>query len=121
MPNELVFQPGWPEDEQPDEWDSPPVGNGRKRKQEPRERDARSGEKDAAARSGGDNTYASQRVTDARENRQSRGDWGDARTWIYIGMMCVGFLLVTAAVYFLPFGRHNQNDGESPTPSIRVY
>jgi len=47
--------------------------------------------------------------------------WGDARTWLVISALCLGFLAFTAFVYFLPYGRHNQNDGPLPTPSIRVY
>ncbi len=73
----------------------------------------------------GDHGFAVIRETDAAEHKQSRYDWGDARTWLWIGAMFFGFLLLVAFVYYMPYGRHNQADGGNrggqPTPTIRVY
>jgi hypothetical protein len=106
-------------DNEEEEWDAPPsalakVGNSRSA--------ARKADKDAVkAHQVGDNTLAFQREGDAAEHRQTRWDWGDARTWIWIVGMCAGFLLVCAFVYFMPQGRHNQADLPSPVPTVRVY
>ena len=121
MANDLVVQSGWSKDEELDEWDRPPIADIPHFHPYHPERAARSADRDALSHAEGDGSFASQRVTDARENRQRNGDWGDLRTWISIACMCLGFLAVTAAVYFLPNGRHNQNDGATPTPSIRPY
>ena len=53
--------------------------------------------------------------------RRVPADWGNLHTWLVISALCLGFLAFTAFVYFLPYGRHNQNDGPLPTPSIRIY
>ena len=75
----------------------------------------------ADARSRGDSEFAFTREGDAADLRQSPWDWGDFRTWAIIIGMCVGFFLFTAFVYFMPHGRHAQNDGAEPVPQIRVY
>ena len=73
-------------------------------------------EEDASqARQKGDATFAAVRETDAEELTQTRWDWGDLRTWLWIAAMFFGFLLLVALCYFLPEGRH-----ASPPP-IRVY
>lgn len=83
---------------------------------------AQAADRDAAdARSRGDTGYAVLRETDAAEHRQSTWDWGDLRTWAIIFGMCAAYLLMSALIYFLPHGRHNQNDGPLPTPSARYY
>ncbi len=73
----------------------------------------------------GDYEFAALRSNDASEHRQSRYDWGDTRTWLWIAAMFFGFLLLVAFVYYMPYGRHNQADGGNqgghPTPTIRVY
>ncbi len=79
-------------------------------------------EADAAdARRRGDKDFAFTRESDAADLRQSPWDWGDFRTWAIIVGMCVGVFLFTAFVYFMPHGRHAQNDGPEPVPDIRVY
>ncbi len=75
----------------------------------------------ANARSRGDSEFAFTREGDAADLRQSPWDWGDFRTWAIIVGMCVGVFLFTAFVYFMPHGRHAQNDGAEPVPQIRVY
>lgn len=67
------------------------------------------------ARAHGDHSFAALREEDAADLRQKRWDWGDLRTWLWIAGMCIGFLLIVALCYFLPYGRH-----ASPPP-IRVY
>ena len=111
-----------------EQWDLPPdqprsrvVGftDSRRRKEG---RSAQIAEDDAAdARRRGDNEYAFTREGDAEDHQQSPWDWGDLRTWLIIVGLCVGMFLFTAFVYFMPEGRHNQNDGPEPTPTIRVY
>jgi len=115
------------QDGEEDEWDRPPT--------DPRhgphpgpihdnksESGARRADRDASrAEAKGDASFAKTREGDAADLRQSRWDWGDARTWIWIAAMCIGFLLVGAFTYYMPQGRHNQNDGPTPTPTIRVY
>ena len=102
-----------------EEWDAPPpalpeVGDPRSA--------ARKADKDAVkAHQIGDDTLAGQRENDASEHRQTRWDWGDLRTWVWIVGMCAGFLLVCAFVYFLPQGRHNQADLPAPVPTARYY
>ena len=79
-------------------------------------------DQDAAdARKRGDKEFAFTRESDAADLRQTPWDWGDLRTWLIIGGMCVGVFLFTAFVYFMPEGRHAQNDGAEPVPHIRVY
>jgi len=79
-------------------------------------------DQDAAdARARGDKDFAFTREGDAADLRQSPWDWGDLRTWMIIAGMCVGVFLFTAFVYFMPQGRHAQNDGAEPVPHIRVY
>jgi len=122
MANDLVRQQGWPEGEMPDEWDRPPLAENNGRGPVRQERDARDAERDAShARVRGDHTFAVQREADAGDLRQKRWDWGDLRTWVWIAAMCLGFLVLVAFVYYLPYGRHNQTDGPKPTPDIRVY
>ncbi len=122
MANDLVRLHGWPEEDIPDGWDRPPVAENLRRDPVVPEGAARGADTDAAqARTRGDGTFAVQREADAADLRQKRWDWGDARTWVWIAAMCLGFLALTALVYFLPMGRHNQNDGPAPTPPIRVY
>lgn len=75
----------------------------------------------ADARNRGDKEFAFTRESDAADLRQSPWDWGDLRTWLIIGGMCVGVFLFTAFVYFMPHGQHAQNDGAEPVPHIRVY
>lgn len=75
----------------------------------------------SAARDRGDHGYASLRETDAAEHRQMMWDWGDFKTWAIILGMCAFYLVMSAAIYFMPHGRHNQNDGPNATPTIRVY
>lgn len=75
----------------------------------------------ADARKRGDYVFAFTREGDAADYRQTAWDWGDLRTWMIIAGMCLGVFLFTAFVYFMPQGRHNQNDGPEPTPKIRVY
>ena len=69
----------------------------------------------------GDKGFAFTRAGDAADYRQSPWDWGDLRTWLIIGGMCLGVFLFTAFVYFMPEGRHAQADGAEPVPHIRVY
>lgn len=122
MANELVRQRPWNIDEADDEWDRPPVAENPRQGPTYRPQEARNADMDArTAHRAGDGTFAAQREEDAADLRQRRGDWGDVRTWLWIAAMCLGFLAVVAVVYYLPFGRHNQNDGPTPTPSIRVY
>ena len=122
MANELVRPQGWPKEKVQDEWDCPPIAENRQRGPVRQEEAAQNAEKDASrARARGDGTFAAQRESDAGDLRQNRWDWGDARTWVWIAAMCLGFLALVAVVYFLPTGRHNQNDGPMPTPTIRVY
>lgn len=105
-------------------WDLPPTDDRAPGASQPRKEHgaAKNADRDAdAARRRGDGGFAVHRETDAAEHRQSAWDWGDARTWLILFGLCFVFLLMSAAVYFLPFGRHNQNDGPSPTPEIRVY
>ncbi len=73
------------------------------------------------ARSRGDGEFAFTREGDAADLRQSPWDWGDLRTWLIIAGMCLGVFLFTAFVYFMPQGRHAQDDGAEPVPHIRVY
>ena len=130
MATDLVRWGNAPDDDDTgneDEWDRPPT--------EPRptshsgpvhdgkiEAGARRADRDAAhAEARGDLSFAKMREGDAADLRQSRWDWGDGRTWAWIIGMCIGFLLVSALVYHMPYGRHNQNDGPAPTPTIRVY
>ena len=110
-----------------DEWDRPPT--------DPRsvwhpgpihdnrsETGARRADRDASrAAARGDLSFAKLREGDAADLRQSRWDWGDLRTWIWIAAMCLGFLLFGAFTYYMPQGRHNQTDLPAPTPTIRVY
>lgn len=115
------------EHEEEDEWNRPPVAPRPHRRSGPvhdgrSEAGARRAESDVAdAQARGDSTYAILRGADAAELRQSRWDWGDLRTWMWIVGMCLAFLLVNVFIYYMPQGRHNQNDGPNPTPSIRVY
>jgi hypothetical protein len=114
-------------DKEEDEWDRPPTDPRSVWHPEPihdgkSEYGARRADRDAFhAEARGDASFAATREGDAADLRQSRWDWGDARTWIWIAAMCVGFLLVGAFTYYMPQGRHNQNDGPTPTPTIRVY
>ncbi len=79
-------------------------------------------DEDAAdARKRGDKAFAFTREGDAADLRQSAWDWGDLRTWLIIGGMCAAVFLFTAFVYFMPQGRHAQDDGAEPVPHIRVY
>ncbi len=118
---------GWDEEpeEKEDEWDRPPVVPRRRSgpvQDGKSEFGARRAERDATEASArGQASFAKLREVDAAELRQSRWDWGDLRTWMWIVGMCVGFLLVAAFTYYMPQGRHNQNDGMNPTPNIRVY
>ena len=73
------------------------------------------------ARARGDKEFAFTREGDAADLRQSPWDWGDLRTWLIIAAMCFGVFAFTAFVYFMPQGRHSQNDGAEPVPHIRVY
>ena len=83
---------------------------------------AANADKDAAdARLRGDHEFAFTREGDAADLRQSPWDWGDFRTWAIIVGMCVGVFLFSAFVYFMPAGRHAQNDGSEPVPHIRPY
>ena len=75
----------------------------------------------AAARRRGDREFAFTREGDAADLRQNPWDWGDLRTWMIIVGLCVGVFVFTAFVYFMPQGRHNQNDGPEPTPAARYY
>ncbi len=99
-------------------WDLPPTdsrdANGALRRQS--EHGAAVADRQAAqGRAEGDETYAVTREEDAADLRQGRWGRGDARTWAWIALMCVGFLLLTALMYFLPYGRH------AAPPPIRVY
>lgn len=106
------------------EWDLPPAEvpwEGFEAARQAR-RAALKAEEDAAwARRHGLIGFAILRESDAADSHQSRWDWGDLRTWAIIGAMFFGLLLVVAAVYFMPHGRHNQNDGPLSVPNIRVY
>lgn len=125
---------GYPERDEPDtqddneQWDTPPDQPRPRRDPAAPIRPRRSGQaagiadQDAAdARSRGDKEFAFTRESDAADLRQTPWDWGDLRTWLIIGGMCVGVFLFTAFVYFMPEGRHAQNDGAEPVPHIRVY
>ena len=115
------------ENEEEDEWNRPPVDPRPHRRSGPvhdgrSEFGAARADRDVAdASARGDVSFAKLREADAADLRQSRWDWGDLRTWTWIVGMCIGFLLVGALIYYMPYGRHNQNDGSNPTPSIRVY
>ena len=133
MANDLVRWGNAPSDngerdeEEEDEWDRPPtiprlgpnlgpIHDGKS------EFGARRADRDALrARAHGDSSFAVLREADAANQRQHRWDWGDLRTWMWIVGMCIAFLLVGAFTYYMPQGRHNQNDGPTPTPTIRVY
>lgn len=79
-------------------------------------------EQDAVdARSRGDNAFAFTREGDAADYRQSPWDWGDFRTWTIIVGMCLAVFVFTAFIYFMPQGRHAQNDGPEPVPQFRGY
>lgn len=122
MANELVRTQGWPKETIQDEWDRPPLAENSRHRPMRQDGAARSTQQEATqAYTRGDGAFASQRQTDAGEKRQRQWDWGDARTWVWIASMCLGFLALVALVYFLPYGRHNQTDGPMPTPTIRVY
>lgn len=111
MANDLVQwrRPVREEEKGGEEWNEPPSA-------------ASSADKDAAnARRLGDTSFAAQRESDAKEQRQKRWDWGDAPTWLWLFGMCAVFLLVCAFVYFMPYGRHNQSDLPTSVPPIRVY
>jgi len=120
---------GWNEDseEEEDEWNRPPVAPRPQSNSGPiHDRKSESGalraDRDAFdARGRGDSSFAAVREGDAADLRQSRWDWGDLRTWMWIVGMSVGFLLVAAFIYYMPQGRHNQNDGPNPTPNSRFY
>ena len=120
--------PGGDTEDENEQWDTPPDQPGRSNPNYKTQRRTKEGyvsesaDRDAAdARSRGDDAFASIRETDAAEHRQTRWDWGDFRTWAVIFSMCAAYLLVSALVYFLPQGRHNQKDGPVSTPTIRVY
>ncbi len=108
-----------------EEWDLPPeqMGYGRRAGAHPQpehgphvQRAARRADDDAArARARGDDEFATIRESDAADLRQSALDWGDLKTWLWIGGMCIVFLLMVALCYYLPYGRH-----ASPPP-IRIY
>ena len=120
-----VWDEGHPKDGgEGDEWDRPPQPEPDQMRPPPKRHTgaALKADRDAAsARGRGDGTFAVERETDAAEHRQNAWDWGNARTWLIIGAMCLGFVLLSLWVYFMPHGRHNQNDGPNPTPTIRVY
>ena len=107
------------------EWDLPPRDDTWERRRRSRLRaDARADQVDADAadaRRRGHDEFADMRETDAAEQRQKPLDWGDFRTWAIIWAMFFGFLAYVLFVYYLPTGRHNQNDGPTPVPNIRVY
>ncbi len=69
----------------------------------------------ARGRAQGDATYAYIREEDAKDLRQHGWGSGDARTWGWIALMCIGFLLVAAVIYYMPYGRH------AAPPPVRVY
>lgn len=73
------------------------------------------------ARKRGDTEFAFTREGDAADLRQGPLDWGDLRTWLIIVGMCAAVFLLTAFIYFMPQGRHAQDDGAEPVPTIRVY
>jgi hypothetical protein len=111
-----------------EQWDTPPDQPRPRRDPASPIRPRRSGQaadiadRDAAdARRRGDKEFAFTRESDAADLRQTPWDWGDLRTWLIIGGMCVGVFLFTAFVYFMPHGQHAQNDGAEPVPHIRVY
>ncbi len=112
-----------------EQWDLPPDqprpradNNSRFQRRRQAGRAADNADRDAAdARSRGDRDFAFTREGDAADLRQSPWDWGDLRTWAIIIGMCLGVFLFTAFVYFMPNGRHAQNDGAEPVPQIRVY
>lgn len=135
--NELIPFPRRVENAEPNteddgvEWDLPPVGTvaqsgpignelgsdvGTQRRQK-RGYTASAADKDAeqARARGNDDAFAVVRETDAAEHRQGPWGSGDARTWAWIAVMFFGFLLFTAFIYFLPYGRH------AAPPPIRVY
>ncbi len=115
------------QDEEEDEWNRPPTDprlgpNPGPVHSSQNKAAARRADRDASrAHALGDVSFAKLREGDAADLRQTRGDWGDLRTWIWIVGMCIGFLLVGIFIYYMPQGRHNQNDGPNPTPNIRVY
>lgn len=114
-------------DEDGVEWDRPPTNPRSSARSGPvyddkSEFGARRADRDASrAEVRGDSSFAKMREGDAADLRQTRWDWGDLRTWVWITAMCLGFLLFGAFIYFMPQGRHNQSDGPAPTPTIRVY
>lgn len=111
-----------------EQWDTPPdqprsqqrtFTSGRQRKAGGA---AKIADQDAAdARRRGDNEFAFVREGDAAEMRQNPWDWGDLRTWLIIVGLCAAVFAFSAFVYFMPQGRHNQNDGPEPTPMARYY
>jgi hypothetical protein len=106
------------------EWDLPPADapwEGYEAMRRAR-RDAEIAEQDAEwARRHGLSGFAALRESDAADDRQMGWDWGDFRTWAIIWAMFFGFLIFSAFVYYLPHGRHNQNDGPMPVPAARLY
>ena len=63
----------------------------------------------------GDTAFASVRQVDARENRQSRWDWGDGRTWLWIFAMFAFGIAIALAAYAMPQGK------QAAQPAIHVY
>ena len=138
MANDLVrwgpMDDGYPKRHETDtqddneQWDLPPD---RPRTQQaafraPRRRSAgeaaQAADADAAdARKRGDKEMAFTREGDAADLRQNPWDWGDMRTWAIIVGMCVAVFVLTAFVYFMPQGRHAQDDGAEPVPQFRGY
>ncbi|MGI4790516.1 MAG: hypothetical protein ACRYFS_16895 [Janthinobacterium lividum] len=111
-----------------EQWDTPPdqphpmqksFGSARRRKSGDAAQVADAEAVDARRR--GDNEFAFTREGDAADLRQNPWDWGDLRTWAIIVGMCLGIFALTAFIYFMPQGRHGQNDGAEPVPHIRVY
>lgn len=99
-------------------WDLPPsedpVDGGALRRRS--QYQAEAAERQAArGRAQGDETYAYVREEDAKDLRQNGWGSGDARTWTWVAVMCIGFLLYAALIYFLPYGRH------AAPPPVRVY
>lgn len=110
------------EDEK-EEWDRPPTAPAPGPLHDAStQSSARQADRDAAqAQRRGDGTFAVMRESDAADLRQTRWDWGDLRTWVWIAGMCLGFLLFCLFVYVMPYSRHNQTDLPASSPTIRVY
>lgn len=120
--NELIVSPRRSDSAEPaDEdspWDLPPEDSPTDAdalRHQSEERAAVADRQAARGHAAGDGTFAYIREEDAKDFRQRGWGSGDARTWGWVALMCIGFLIVAAIIYFMPYGRH------AAPPPVRVY